>query len=605
MPATSRILLVDDTPENLDILCAILEDLNCQLIVATSGERALELASRRLPDLILLDVMMPDINGFDVCTRLKSELATTEIPIIFVTARTDDISRGFQVGGADYITKPINADEVRARVRYQLERQSMLAELKSFNRELEIKVRERTAELTIANRQLREEINERRYMQDRLNYLATHDFVTRLHNRNALESFVSGLLARIQTETIHASFLLIDIDRFRLINESCGCIAGDELLRQFSDSIAGLLSRDDFFARLGGDRFAVVTYCDANDNGTELARMIVQHLEQFTFEWEDKQFKLAASIAALPLERDIISYDQAMLLADEVIFVAKHEARGSIRTYDDAIKRSAQSRESINWAARLIDAIQNNLFRAYFQKLEYLQDNKALTRIEILIRLWDPLQERVIAPGEFIGPAERLQLIPELDKWVIRHTFDLFAQNPQLLEHMDMIAINLSAISIREPRFADFIIERISTLKLPAHKFCFEITETEAIVNIETARIFMQTLRNLGCHFALDDFGSGFSSYAYLHQLAFDKIKIDGIFVRDMDTDATHYAMVKSIIEMARSLDKEITAEFVETMEVAEQLRELGVDWSQGYVHHRPEALNYQALVKCFSGSKE
>lgn len=605
MPATSRILLVDDTPENLDILCAILEDLNCQLIVATSGERALELASRRLPDLILLDVMMPDINGFDVCTRLKSELATTEIPIIFVTARTDDISRGFQVGGADYITKPINADEVRARVRYQLERQSMLAELKSFNRELEIKVRERTAELTIANRQLREEINERRYMQDRLNYLATHDFVTRLHNRNALESFVSGLLARIQTETIHASFLLIDIDRFRLINESCGCIAGDELLRQFSDSIAGLLSRDDFFARLGGDRFAVVTYCDANDNGTELARMIVQHLEQFTFEWEDKQFKLAASIAALPLGRDIVSYDQAMLLADEVIFVAKHEARGSIRTYDDAIKRSAQSRESINWAARLIEAIQNNLFRAYFQKLEYLQDNKALTRIEILIRLWDPLQERVIAPGEFIGPAERLQLIPELDKWVIRHTLDLFAQNPQLLEHMDMIAINLSAISIREPRFADFIIERISTLKLPAHKFCFEITETEAIVNIETARIFMQTLRNLGCHFALDDFGSGFSSYAYLHQLAFDKIKIDGIFVRDMDTDATHYAMVKSIIEMARSLDKEITAEFVETMEVAEQLRELGVDWSQGYVHHRPEALNYQALVKCFSGSKE
>lgn len=605
MTATSRILLVDDTPENLDILCAILEDLNCQLIVATSGERALELASRRLPDLILLDVMMPDINGFDVCTRLKSELATTEIPIIFVTARTDDISRGFQVGGADYITKPINADEVRARVRHQLERQSMLAELKSFSRELEIKVRERTAELTIANRQLREEINERRYMQDRLNYLATHDFVTRLHNRNALESFVSGLLARIQTETIHASLLLIDIDRFRLINESCGCIAGDELLRQFSDSIAGLLSRDDFFARMGGDRFAVVTYCDESDNGTELARMIVQHLEQFSFEWEDKQFKLAASIAALPLGRDIISYDQAMLLADEVIFIAKHEARGSIRTYDDAIKRTEQSRESINWASRLIDAIQHHLFRAYFQKLEYLQGNTALMRIEILIRLWDPLQGRMINPGEFIGPAERLQLIPELDKWVISHTFDLFAQHPQLLEHMDMISLNLSAISIREPRFADFIIDRISSLQLPAHKFCFEITETEAIINIETARTLMQTLRNMGCHFALDDFGSGFSSYAYLHQLAFDKIKIDGIFVRDMDTDATHYAMVKSIIEMARSLDKEITAEFVETIEVAEQLQQLSVEWSQGYVHHRPEALNYQALVKYLPAMKE
>lgn len=139
MSSATRILLVDDTPENLDVLSGILEDLDCQLIVATSGERALELATRRLPDLILLDVMMPDINGFDVCTRLKGDLSTTEIPIIFVTARTDDISQGFRVGGADYITKPINADEVRARVRHQLERQAMLAELKSFNRELETK----------------------------------------------------------------------------------------------------------------------------------------------------------------------------------------------------------------------------------------------------------------------------------------------------------------------------------------------------------------------------------------------------------------------------------------------------------------------------------
>ena len=275
MSSAPRILLVDDTPENLDVLSGILEDLDCELLVATSGERALELAARRLPDLILLDVMMPDMNGFEVCTRLKADLATTEIPIIFVTARTDDISQGFRVGGADYITKPINTDEVRARVRYQLERQAMVAELKSFNRELETKVRERTAELTIANRQLREEINERRYMQDRLNYLATHDFVTRLHNRNALEAHVSELLARIQIENLSATFLLIDIDRFRLINESCGCIAGDELLRQFADSVSGLLARTDFFARLGGDRFVVVTEGDGSDNGVELAQSIL------------------------------------------------------------------------------------------------------------------------------------------------------------------------------------------------------------------------------------------------------------------------------------------------------------------------------------------
>ncbi len=607
MFSDARILLVDDTPENLDILSAILEDLGCQLLVATSGERALELANRRLPDLILLDVMMPDMNGFEVCTRLKSSLATTEIPVVFVTARTEDISQGFKVGGADYITKPINADEVRSRVIHQLERQAMLAELKSFNRELETKVRERTAELTIANRQLREEINERRYMQDRLNYLATHDFVTRLHNRNALESHISELIANLQLQPLNASFLLIDIDRFRIINESCGCIAGDELLRQFADAIAGLLKRQDFFARLGGDKFAVVTQCEEGDNGQALAQMIQKHLETFSFQWEDKQFKLATSIACVPLNRDLVSYDQVMLAADEVIYMAKQEARGSIRSFDQANQRSNLTRESVNWASRLIDALHNQLFRSYFQLIEYLPaaggGAEPRIRLEILLRLWDPKQERIVAPGEFIGPAERLQLIPELDKWVVSHSLGVLAQHPRLLDHLEMVSINLSAISMRESGFAAYVIAQIKKCQIPPHKLCFEITETAAIVNMETAREFMQSLRDQGCHFALDDFGSGFASYAYLHQLTFDKIKIDGIFVRDMDQDTAHYAMVKSIIEMARTLDKEITAEFVETAEVAELLRDLGVSWGQGFYYHRPEELNYQALQRCLATS--
>jgi len=600
MPSAPRILLVDDTPENLDVLSGILEDPECELLVATSGERALELASRRLPDLILLDVMMPDMNGFEVCTRLKADLATTEIPIVFVTARADDISQGFRVGGADYITKPINSDEVRARVRHQLERQTMLAELKSFNRELESKVRERTAELTIANRQLRQEINERRYMQDRLNYLATHDFVTRLHNRNALEAHVSELLARIQIDTINASFLLIDIDRFRLINESCGCIAGDELLRQFADSVSGLLAHDDFFARLGGDRFVVVTAGDGTDNDMDLAQSILTHLEHFNFQWQDRQFKLAASIAALPLTRNMVSYDQVMLAADEVIFVAKRDARGAVFTLEEATKRNDLHKDNINWASRLVDALQNDFFRAYFQLLEYFPASGGATapryRMEVLLRLWDPYAQRLVSPGEFIGPAERLHLIPELDKWMISRVLELFVHHPQLLEKVEQVSINLSAISIRESHLAQFILNLLQQHNLPAHKFCFEITETQAIVNIETARRFMETLHDFGCHFALDDFGSGFASYAYLHQLAFDKIKIDGIFVRDMDTDPSHYAMVKSIIEMANSLNKEVIAEFVESEEVARQLQALGVDWGQGYHHHIPEELTSQAL---------
>ena len=211
----SKILIVDDTPHNIDVLSATLADEHCELMAATSGARALELAVRGRPDLVLLDVMMPGMDGFEVCRRLKADPATADLPVIFVTARTDDVSQGFAVGGSDYISKPINADEVRARVRYQLERRTLLEQLRDLNQSLEEKVRDRTAELTIANRHLRQEINERRYMQDRLNYLATHDFVTRLYNRGALDAHVSELLARVQRADADAVFLLIDIDQFR------------------------------------------------------------------------------------------------------------------------------------------------------------------------------------------------------------------------------------------------------------------------------------------------------------------------------------------------------------------------------------------------------
>lgn len=600
MLASSRILLVDDTPENLDVLSAILEDLECQLIVATSGERAIELAQKQNPDLILLDVMMPGMNGFEVCNLLKANPSTGEIPIIFVTARTDDISIGFSVGGSDYISKPINADEVRARVRHQLERRTLLNELQILNKELEQKVRERTADLTIVNRQLREEINERRYMQDRLSYLATHDFVTRLHNRNSLEAYVCTLLAKVQTASLKASFLLIDIDRFRVINESCGCIAGDELLRQFSDSIAGLLARDDFFARIGSDKFAIVTHNTTADNSNNLAELILQHVQNFKFIWEEREFKLAASIALLHLNRDIVSFDQVMLMADEVLFLAKREGRGLIRTYNEATKRSSDDKENINWAQRLVDANHNKYFRAHFQVIEnFLPDanQPKKIRLETLIRMWDPIQERLIPPGEFIGPAERLHLIPELDKWMFEEVIQLLAEHDDLRAGIESVSMNLSTLSLREPYFADHIIHLINLHNIPPAMINFEITETEAITNLEVANEFMQRLHYLGCHFSLDDFGSGFASYAYLHKLAFDTLKIDGIFVRDMDRDPNHYAMVKAIIEMAHSLKKEVVAEFVETAAVAELLKELNVKWGQGFLYHTPEALSYEALL--------
>ncbi|HEX5684177.1 MAG TPA: EAL domain-containing protein [Ideonella sp.] len=593
------VLIVDDTPENIDVLSAVLEGMGCELMVATNGPRALELAARRAPDLILLDVMMPGMDGFEVCRRLKADMALAEIPVIFVTARTDDISTGFGVGGSDYITKPINTDEVLARVRHQIERQVLLRDLRELNRSLEERVRERTAELTLANRQLRVEINERRYMQDRLNYLATHDFVTRQYNRGALDAHVSELLARIQRQATAAVFLLIDIDQFRLVNETCGCVAGDELLRQFAELVSGALQRSDFFARLGGDKFAVVSEDQSEEGGTALARHIHKQISEFEFQWEERVFKLAASIAVVRIQRDIVSFDQLMLMADEAAYLAKREGRGAICVYDPKRSASDPQRESINWALVLFDALKENRLRLYGQRLQPLgapSGAPARLHIETLARLWDPVREKLLMPAHFIAPAERFHLVIDIDRWMIGQVVALLGEVPDLHDQIGQIAVNLSAITIRDAGLCDHVGELLAKHRVPGRLLCFEITETEAITNLQSASSFMQNLRDLGCRFSLDDFGSGFASFTYLRRLPFDSIKIDGMFVRDMDTDDVHSGMVRSMAEMGRLLNKPIVAECVENERVAAMLRSLGIDWAQGYLYHQPEALTPQLL---------
>ncbi|MEO8296548.1 MAG: EAL domain-containing protein [Burkholderiales bacterium] len=601
-PATpQKVLIVDDIAQNIDVLSATLADLGHELIVATAGARALELAVSQQPDLMLLDVMMPGMDGFEVCRRLKANPATADLPVIFVTARTEDVALGFAAGGADYIGKPIQPDEVRARVRHQLERRELLAECQQLNQALEEKVRERTAELTVANRQLRLEVNERRYMQDRLNYLATHDFVTRLYNRNALDAHVSDLLARVQTDGTKAVFVLVDIDQFRLINESCGCIAGDELLREFGDTVAGVLARSDFFARLGGDKFAIVSEASAADKGLGLAGQILQQIAAFEFRWDERSFKLAATIALVPVTDAVVSFDQLMLMGDEAAYLGKREGRGTIRVYEADTTHNQAHRDTINWAFVLLDALQHNHFRAFFQRLQPLPGADAKVRgeglrVETLVRLWDAQRQTLVLPGHFIPPAERFHLVSEVDRWMLREVIGLLGRERELHDILSHVTINLSALSIREPGLADYVIEQLRSHGVPPRLLCFEITETEAIVNLQSAREFMQTLRTLGCHFSLDDFGSGFASFSYLRELPFDTLKIDGVFVRDMDSDETHAAMVRSMCEMAQLLGKPVVAEFVETAAVAELLGELGVSWGQGYLFHRPELLSAAAL---------
>ncbi len=588
------VLIVDDVPENLRILKDVISSLDCQLLVANSGERALELLERTQPCLVLLDVMMGGIDGFETCRRIRTLPNGKDLPVIFVTALADEINRGFEAGGHDYISKPFRLEEVRARVCHQLERFQLVNELKDLTVSLEDKVRERTADLNLLNRNLRKEINERRYMQDRLKYLAQHDFVTQLYNRDALDEHVSLLISIVQSNQAPQVpyFVLIDVNEFRLINDSCGCIAGDELLHQIAELITELMDpKNDFGARLSGDKFVIVLRDGGVSAVESFFRAFNQLLEDFLFNWDDRQFRMSVTQVAMPITEDMVSFEQVVMLADEVCYSSKKAGVHSriIRNAQDLAYE--EHRGNLNWGLRIIDGLEKDLFEVHFQQVCSLVQQEPKKKIEILVRLKDESSGGLIYPNEFIRAAERFGIISKIDRWVIRHTMAELSERTELWQEVDQVALNVSALSVRQADFSDFILEQLEYNQLDGGKFCFEVTETEALNNFTDTRQFMSKLHEQGCSIALDDFGTGFSSFAYLMDLPFDLIKIDGMFIKDMHVNEIHFGMVDSIVKLAKMMNKPVVAEFVENQEIVDQLKRLGVEWGQGYHFHKPEKL--------------
>ncbi|KZN12874.1 EAL domain-containing response regulator [Marinomonas sp. TW1] len=588
------VLIVDDVPENLRILKDVISSLDCQLLVANSGERALELLERTRPCLVLLDVMMGGIDGFETCRRIRTLPNGKDLPVIFVTALADEISRGFDAGGHDYIGKPFRVEEVRARVSHQLERFQLLNELKALTISLEDKVRERTADLNLVNRNLRKEVNERRYMQDRLKYLAQHDFVTQLYNRDALDERVSLLISTVQSNqtTQVPYFVLIDVNEFRLINDSCGCIAGDELLHQMAALISGLIDpKNDFGARLSGDKFAIVLRDGGVPAVESFFRAFHLLLEEFVFIWDERQFRMSVTQVAIPITEDMVSFEQVVMLADEVCYSSKKAGIYSriIRNAQDLAYE--EHRGNLNWGLRIIDGLEKDLFEVHFQQVCSLVQQAPKKKIEILVRLRDEASGQLIYPNDFIRAAERFGIISKIDRWVIQHTMAELSERAELWNDVEQVALNVSALSVRQADFSDFILELLEKYQLDGRKFCFEVTETEALNNFTDTRRFMSKLHEQGCSIALDDFGTGFSSFAYLMDLPFDLIKIDGMFIKDMHVNDIHFGMVDSIVKLAKMMNKPVVAEFVENQAIVDQLTSLGVEWGQGYHFHKPEKL--------------
>ncbi|MFT6778569.1 MAG: diguanylate cyclase (GGDEF)-like protein/PAS domain S-box-containing protein [Paraglaciecola sp.] len=431
------------------------------------------------------------------------------------------------------------------------------------------------------------DISKRKLAEEKLNYQSSHDALTDLVNRREFERSAKELLASIVDGRSEHAACYIDLDQFKVVNDTCGHAAGDELLRQLGALMNKSIRKGDVLGRLGGDEFGILIKNCSIEDAFKVASHIKSVIEDYRFIFEDQSFRISASMGLVPIVDAKTTLLHLMKNADAACYLAKDYGRNRIHIYNDNDEDLTQRLGEMQWVNRIQKALAENRFCLYAQSIELLKDTNKV-HYELLIRMQDT-DGVIIPPGAFLTAAERYNLIVQLDLWVINKTFSLLHLNPSFLDKVDFVSINLSGHSLTDESVLDLIISKLSQYKVDGKKFCFEITETAAIANVVMAERFILKIKKMGCKFALDDFGSGLSSFSYLKNLPVDYLKIDGLFVKDIVEDKIDYAMVKAINEVGHTMGMETIAEYVENKGIREMLRELGVDYAQGYGIHQPQ----------------
>lgn len=425
-------------------------------------------------------------------------------------------------------------------------------------------------------------------------YQASHDALTGLINRREFERRVNAAIDYSKVDNSHHILLYADLDQFKIVNDTCGHIAGDMLLRQLSVLLKEKTRQHDTLGRLGGDEFGLLfEYCNVKD-GLEIAQSLLETVKDFRFSWNDKLFNIGVSIGLVEFNADSGSYFDILSAADSACYSAKEKGRNRIKVYEAGDVELSQRKGEMLWTTRLLEALENKKLMLFCQPIHPLNSNrksgdKRLNHYEILLRIKGDDGE-IIYPESFIMAAERYNMIGAIDRWVMEHVF-LFMQEYQERNAgvVDLkLSVNLSGSSLGEKDMLGYIENLFINYSPRPGTFGIEVTETAAIQNLSQAVVFMKRLKKYGCEFSLDDFGSGLSSFNYLKSLPVDFVKIDGGFVCDIEKDTLDMALVKSINEIVHVLGKQSIAEFVANENIAQILKDIGVDYAQGYHVGKP-----------------
>ncbi len=424
---------------------------------------------------------------------------------------------------------------------------------------------------------------------------ASHDDLTGLFNRRSFEQQLIQVIGHAQRSVEQYGLLYIDLDRFKIVNDTCGHHAGDKLLIELTTMLKGRLRQGDMFARLGGDEFAIIASGNSFDDVVSLAEELRNMISDYVFSYEDQKFQVSLSIGVLPIYGDVTDIEAILTDVDSACYVAKKSGRNRVHVTQENDAEVVRYRDDIAGIQSIRSALAEDRLTLFYQPVYFIgTESVQVAHCEILLRIKDE-NGHLLSPAKFIPIAEKYNIMTEIDRWVVSHVLDWIKANQDNYD-LPHLLINLSGLSFIDDEFLEYIIGELDGGDIDARNIAFEITETAAVDNLDKANVFIDKVGALGSKFALDDFGSGFSTFAYLKSLPIDYLKIDGSLVKNMATDTVDREMVKAINEIGHTVGAETIAEFVEDDATLEQLRAMGVDYAQGYGLAKPSAL--QDLVE-------